>query len=407
MGLYLKLICIAISFLNCGELFTYSYAQSAEFSNSLRLINDKYEKLQSLSYNLVSAHQSLVSDTIDYAYSTMNYRGSCNPGLGIYDFYSTTEKGYPMFGYFNNQLYNFNRDDHLVYAWDAEDVSKLLRRGDFRWATFSPYMYRRHLIDTSYWNYAVSQSISVVDDTLILCMERFYNIEEKFHDDDPDIGSTRITIKVSLLDSLIYYYEEILKVAKRPEITRYYFSNYNQKINLDKLDTLQSKFISVISEREVITRKKNKVPSALKNIKEEFSPNFIMYDMAGDSTRLGEFNEQYIILDFWFSGCPPCIKASAVLNEIWRIDWDADIKIVGINYVDKDVQKILQYTSKIPYDQYFLKDRSEIRFLDYYGAPTIILYDKINMKVYKVFEGYDDAFKSNLINALSLWFTGG
>lgn len=45
-------------------------------------------------------------------------------------------------------------------------------------------------------------------------------------------------------------------------------------------------------------------------------PNDILYDTAGNSHKMSDYAGKYIILDFWSSGCGPCIMAGPEIKEV-------------------------------------------------------------------------------------------
>jgi len=65
-----------------------------------------------------------------------------------------------------------------------------------------------------------------------------------------------------------------------------------------------------------------------------------------DSITLKDYNGKYVILDFWFKDCFPCIKAIASLNKL-RIKYPTkDLVILGLNPVDnkeKNKEKLNEF----------------------------------------------------------------
>lgn len=65
-------------------------------------------------------------------------------------------------------------------------------------------------------------------------------------------------------------------------------------------------------------------------------------DLSGAEHHLSEFKGKYTLLDFWSSGCGPCMLAGDELREIHKIHNDK-INVVGINV---DSKKAWEQTSK-------------------------------------------------------------
>jgi len=67
-------------------------------------------------------------------------------------------------------------------------------------------------------------------------------------------------------------------------------------------------------------------------------------DAAGNEFFLSPNSEEWLLLEFWFLSCYPCMLSLNQLNEIQSDDRFANLKIVGLNGVDKG----LDHLSKIP-----------------------------------------------------------
>lgn len=60
----------------------------------------------------------------------------------------------------------------------------------------------------------------------------------------------------------------------------------------------------------------------------EKAPDFTLVDMDGRELDLKEFRGQYVLLNFWFVGCKPCIMEMPELNELVE-----EFKPQGINFL--------------------------------------------------------------------------
>lgn len=54
--------------------------------------------------------------------------------------------------------------------------------------------------------------------------------------------------------------------------------------------------------------------------------------------RLADIVANYIILDFWYSSCYPCIKGIPSVNRVYREYKDNGVKVFGINMVDDEIK---------------------------------------------------------------------
>src|SRR5690606_15334260 len=57
----------------------------------------------------------------------------------------------------------------------------------------------------------------------------------------------------------------------------------------------------------------------------------------GDTINLSELKGKVVLLDFWYRGCLPCIKAIPELNELQK-EFEDDLVVIGVNDVDDNKQ---------------------------------------------------------------------
>ena len=74
-------------------------------------------------------------------------------------------------------------------------------------------------------------------------------------------------------------------------------------------------------------------PSKLVEIGDELF-DATLYDTEGGEHHLKDFRGKYLLLDFWYSGCKPCLKA---MPELKQIEAESDGKIASISISSDDV----------------------------------------------------------------------
>ncbi len=65
----------------------------------------------------------------------------------------------------------------------------------------------------------------------------------------------------------------------------------------------------------------------------------------GDTIALANYTAGYIVLDFWYSSCEPCLKALPVINQLAEDYATADLRVIGINGFNMHIRASL--TSKL------------------------------------------------------------
>jgi thiol-disulfide isomerase/thioredoxin len=188
----------------------------------------------------------------------------------------------------------------------------------------------------------------------------------------------------AVIDTITYCFKSLYmkmdtsKVMGNNPISMYY--------NFDKLETTSSSndsikkliakykrtFVSSIladfaSFEDYKKTERNKVVDMNKktnpiDLSKRFSTPLL--EINGDSLRLNDFKGKYILLDFWFTNCPPCMRGIPKVNAIYEKFKDRNLVVLGINPIDKKIQEIkdvvqkrvMKYTAcKAPagYEKYF------------------------------------------------------
>ena len=97
--------------------------------------------------------------------------------------------------------------------------------------------------------------------------------------------------------------------------------------------------------------------------------------------ELSEYiGKNIIIVDFWYTHCPPCIKAIPALNELQKEYRDQGLKIFGVNSVDnraRSLEYLNKFISKREFSYDIVMIESEVD-LDYKikQYPTLYMIDK-------------------------------
>lgn len=117
--------------------------------------------------------------------------------------------------------------------------------------------------------------------------------------------------------------------------------------------------------------------------------SFITFD--GDTFVTQKMNERYLLIDFWYSTCFPCLKAIPSLNKL-SSEYAGKLKVIGINSRKADFVTMQNLISKfsIQYDMVldstgFWRDSFKVEVF-----PTLYLYDTILNKVMFTEIGYKE-----------------
>lgn len=63
------------------------------------------------------------------------------------------------------------------------------------------------------------------------------------------------------------------------------------------------------------------------------APNFTLNDISGTPLSLSDLKGKWVVLDFWGSWCPWCIKGFPALKEAYK-QYDGKVEVLGIDCGD-------------------------------------------------------------------------
>ena len=129
------------------------------------------------------------------------------------------------------------------------------------------------------------------------------------------------------------------------------------------------------------------------------APNFILENLEGKEISLSDFRGKWVILDFWGSWCPWCIKGFPELKEAYSKYGDK-LEIIGIDCREsQEAWKAGVAKYELPWVNVYNPENSQV--LGEYGVqgfPTKAIIDPAG-KIRNITVGHDPAF-FNVLNKL-------
>ena len=157
----------------------------------------------------------------------------------------------------------------------------------------------------------------------------------------------------------------------------YEFNNVNR-------ERLQENHKIILAENPIEDRKTGSQTSQLESMlhRGDDAPIFEgNYYSNNNKFEISEYlGKNIIIIDFWYTHCPPCVRAIPALIDLYNENKDAGLKIFGLNSVDNQphsLENLDKFLSKrdVNYDIVMTKSGVDLKYkIKQY--PTIYIIDK-------------------------------
>ncbi len=74
------------------------------------------------------------------------------------------------------------------------------------------------------------------------------------------------------------------------------------------------------------------------------APQFELKTVTGQTFKLSDFKDKFVVLNFWATWCVPCIKEMPELQKAHQLLEEDNVKIIGVNLGEskKSVDKFIQ-----------------------------------------------------------------
>lgn len=75
------------------------------------------------------------------------------------------------------------------------------------------------------------------------------------------------------------------------------------------------------------------------------APDFTMNDIDGNAFTLSSLKGKVVMIDFWATWCPPCVRSIPEAKNIWNTFKKQDFVLLGVS-LDKDLDTWKDYVTK-------------------------------------------------------------
>ena len=107
------------------------------------------------------------------------------------------------------------------------------------------------------------------------------------------------------------------------------------------------------------------------------SAGFTLKDSAGKIHMLDQYKGKWVLVNFWATWCPPCLKEIPDFVSIYEAHKGRDFMALGIAVDYQDPKEVTDFAKKLSmsYPLIMGDDKITAQFGDVVGLPVSFLYD--------------------------------
>ena len=111
-------------------------------------------------------------------------------------------------------------------------------------------------------------------------------------------------------------------------------------------------------------------PAPSFTLQDKLAPSFTLQDLKGNQVSLSDFKGKVVVLDFWATWCPPCVKEIPHFIELYEQYKDRGFAMVGISLDRQGVSVVKSFAQKYRVNYPILMTDGQVQKA-YGGIPSI------------------------------------
>jgi cytochrome c biogenesis protein CcmG/thiol:disulfide interchange protein DsbE len=131
--------------------------------------------------------------------------------------------------------------------------------------------------------------------------------------------------------------------------------------------------------------------AAQNNIIGKPAPSFTLLDLNGNKVSLSDYKDKVVILDFWATWCPPCVKEIPHFIDLYKEYKNQGLAILGISVDQQGIGIVKAFNRKYKINYAILMANRQVvnAFGNISGIPTTFVIDP-DGKIRRMYVGYRD-----------------
>ncbi len=116
------------------------------------------------------------------------------------------------------------------------------------------------------------------------------------------------------------------------------------------------------------------------------APAINLLRLSGERFSLEENRGKVVLVNFWATWCPPCLKELPSMQDLWKKYRNRDFVMVGVN-VGEDDEEVFRFTgsfdTELDFPLLLDQDLKVVKTWPVFGLPTTFVIDKRGRIVYR------------------------
>jgi thiol-disulfide isomerase/thioredoxin len=130
-------------------------------------------------------------------------------------------------------------------------------------------------------------------------------------------------------------------------------------------------------------------------------PNVVGETLKGEKVELGKYAGKAVVISFWATWCPYCLKELPILHGIQKAA-KGKVQVIAINTEDRDTfRQVVRAMRDLEIEQAYDPDGDAQKAFGVNGIPHMVVIGR-DGRIVNVFRGYDESSLKAIVQAINL-----